>query len=463
MAVRSRFAPSPTGYLHVGSARTALYAWLYARHTNGSFVLRIEDTDLERSTPEHIQTILSSMSWLGLDYDEGPIYQTNRFDRYKEVIDQLVKSGKAYRCYCSKKRLEKLRAEQTANKLKPRYDGCCRDLAEQKEGPYVIRFRNPQTGVVRFDDQVNGPIEFNNSELDDLIIARTDGTPTYNLTVVVDDWDMKMTHVIRGSDHINNTPRQINIFNALGAPVPVYAHVPTILGEDGKKLSKRHGAISVMDYREMGILPHALLNYLVRLGWSSGDKEIFSIKEMIKLFDLVAINKSPAAFDNNKLLWLNQHYLKTDNPVETAKELQWQLDQIGIDTSKGPDLVEIVKIQAERCKTLKEMAAKSRYFFEDVTGYDEKAAEKHLNSDSSDILEYLIKEFKNISCWENDAIHEVVLETADTFDVKLGKVAQPIRVAVTGNTVSPPIDGTLSLLGQKRTVERLERALKSCS
>ncbi len=462
MAVRSRFAPSPTGYLHVGSARTALYAWLYARHKGGTFVLRIEDTDLERSTPEHVETILSSMKWLGLDYDEGPIYQTHRFDRYKEVIERLISEGKAYRCYCSKERLEKLRADQMANKLKPRYDGCCRDLKKPKKGPYVIRFRNPQTGIVHFDDQVNGPIEFRNAELDDLIIARTDGTPTYNLTVVIDDWDMKITHVIRGSDHINNTPRQINIFNALGADVPIYAHVPTILGEDGKKLSKRHGAISVMDYREMGILSHALLNYLVRLGWSSGDKEIFSIKEMIKLFDLVGINKSPAIFDHDKLLWLNQHYLKTDNPAETAKELQWHMDQLGINTSKGPQLVDIVKIQAERCKTLKEMAEKSRYFFEDVTSYDEKAAEKHLNEDSSDILEYLLNEFQKLSNWEDDAIHAAVLEAADTFDVKLGKVAQPIRVAVTGNTVSPPIDATLQLLGKDRTIGRLERAQKFC-
>lgn len=463
MTVRSRFAPSPTGYLHVGSARTALYAWLYARHMNGTFILRIEDTDLERSTPEHVQAILDSMKWLGLDYDEGPIYQTNRFDRYKEVIDLLLSQGKAYRCYCSKERLEKLRTDQMANKLKPRYDGCCRDLTKPKKGPFVVRFRNPQTGIVEFDDQVNGPIEFSNAELDDLIIARADGAPTYNFTVVVDDWDMKITHVIRGSDHINNTPRQINIFKALNANVPIYAHVPTILGEDGKKLSKRHGAVSVMDYRDMGILPHALLNYLVRLGWSSGNQEIFSIKEMIKLFDLVGINKSPAIFDHEKLFWVNQHYLKTDDPKDTAKELQWHMDQLKIDTTKGPQLVDIVRIQAERCKTLKEMAEKSRYFFEDVSSYDEKAAEKHLNADSGDILDYLINEFQNLPSWEEDAIHEVILETADTFDVKLGQIAQPIRVAITGNTVSPPIDVTLKLLGQDRAIKRLQRALKYCA
>lgn len=460
MVVKSRFAPSPTGSLHVGSVRTALYAWLYARHKEGQMVLRIEDTDLERSTPEHIQAILDGMQWLGLDYDEGPYYQTQRFDRYKEVIQQLLDEGKAYRCYCSKERIDQLREEQRANKEKPRYDGHCRHIPASEEGPFVIRFKNPETGVVRFEDQVSGAIEFKNSELDDLIIARSDGSPTYNFTVVVDDWDMGITHVIRGTDHINNTPRQINILKALNAHIPIYAHVPMILGPDGKKLSKRHGAVNVMQYRDMGILPHALLNYLVRLGWSHGDKEIFSKKEMIALFDLVGLNKAAAIFDIEKLLWLNQHYLKTGNPKQIAKDLQWHFDQLGIDTSQGPDLVNIVKIQAERAKTLREMAEKSLYFFEEPEAYDDKALAKHFNEDTADILEYLVKEFGKLSVWDCDAIHTILLDAAEMFDVKLGKIAQPIRIAVTGSTISPPIDATLELLGQKKSIARLERVLK---
>ena len=297
MTVRTRFAPSPTGHLHIGSVRTALYAWLYARHTQGQFILRIEDTDRERSTDENVQVILDGMKWLGLDWDAGPFFQTQRFDRYKELIEKLLDEGKAYRCYCSKERLETLRNTQMANKQKPKYDGRCRDLKTKKDEPYVIRFRNPQEGVVRFDDEVCGTIEIKNSEMDDLIIARADGTPTYNFTVVVDDIDMAITHVVRGADHINNTPRQINIFQVLNAKPPIFAHVPMILGEDGKKLSKRHGADNVLEFQADGILPHALLNYLVRLGWSHGDQEIFTIKQMIEHFDLPGLNKSPAIFN----------------------------------------------------------------------------------------------------------------------------------------------------------------------
>jgi glutamyl-tRNA synthetase len=308
MTVITRFAPSPTGYLHVGGARTALYCWLYARKTQGKFILRIEDTDIERSTPESVQAILDAMAWLNLSYDEGPYYQTKRFDRYKEVIATLLKEDKAYRCYCSKARLAEVRAQQIKDKKKPRYDGFCRYRLEPAEGgPHVIRFRNPPMGDVEFDDLIRGKVSFNNRELDDLIIARTDGAPTYNFTAVIDDWDMKITHVIRGDDHINNTPRQINILRALGATPPLYAHVPIILGSDGKRLSKRHGAVSVMQYREEGFLPEALLNYLVRLGWSHGDQEVFSIQEMIEYFEIQGINNSPAAFNPQKLLWLNQH------------------------------------------------------------------------------------------------------------------------------------------------------------
>ncbi len=328
----------------------------------GTFILRIEDTDLERSTQESVQAILDGMEWLNLNYDEGPFYQTKRFDRYREVCDQLVKEGKAYRCYCSKERLENLRAEQTANKEKPRYDGLCRDRKEAGEGAYVIRFRNPTDGVVEFNDLIRGPVVFANTELDDLIIARSDGTPTYNFTVVVDDWDMKVTHVIRGDDHVNNTPRQVNILHALGATPPLYAHVPMILGSDGKRLSKRHGAVSVMQYREEGFLPEALLNYLARLGWSHGDQEIFSIAELIEFFDIKDINRSPAAFNTEKLLWLNQHYIKTSAPEHVAKELSWHMQQLHIDVTQGPPLSELIKAQAERAKTLREMAEKKRLF-----------------------------------------------------------------------------------------------------
>jgi glutamyl-tRNA synthetase len=326
--IRTRFAPSPTGYLHIGGARTALFSWLFARRHGGAFILRIEDTDLERSTPESIQAIIDGMAWLNLDYDEGPFYQMQRMDRYREVIQQLLDGGHAYRCYCSKERLDQLREAQMVDKQKPRYDGCCRDAQpNDSNAPHVIRFRNPLEGDVVFDDQVFGPIAVSNAELDDLIIARTDGTPTYNFTVVVDDWDMQITHVIRGTDHINNTPRQINILKALGAEVPQYAHVPMILGEDGKRLSKRHGAVSVLQYRDEGFLPEAVLNYLVRLGWSHGDQEVFSREEMMQLFDLEHVNKSPAAVNTEKLAWLNQHYLKEAEPASLVQPFEWQLEQ----------------------------------------------------------------------------------------------------------------------------------------
>ena len=355
--IKTRFAPSPTGYLHVGGARTALYSWLFSRHNKGEFVLRIEDTDLERSTQPAIDAIMDGMNWLNLNWDEGPYYQTKRFDRYNQVIDQMLAAGTAYRCYCSKERLEKLREDQMAKGEKPRYDGCCRhgDHNHTPDEPHVVRFLNPQEGSVIFDDKIRGPIEFSNQELDDLIIRRTDGSPTYNFCVVIDDWDMEITHVIRGEDHINNTPRQINILKALGAPVPEYAHVSMILGDDGKKLSKRYNAVSVMQYRDDGYLPEALLNYLVRLGWSHGDQEIFSIDEMIKDFTLEAISKSASAFNTDKLLWLNHHYINTLPAEQVAVHLDWHIKQQNIDTSNGPSLVELIKLLGERCKTLKEM------------------------------------------------------------------------------------------------------------
>jgi glutamyl-tRNA synthetase len=461
MTIRTRFAPSPTGYLHIGGARTALYSWLFAKQSSGTFILRIEDTDLERSTPESIQAILEAMDWLGLDYQEGPVYQTNCFTRYKEVIEQLIKDGKAYRCYCSRERLDQLRESQQAAKLKPRYDGHCRHTTPQDTGqPYVIRFANPEDGEVVFADAIKGEIRFQNTELDDLIIARTDGTPTYNLTVVVDDWDMKITHVIRGDDHVNNTPRQINILRALGATLPIYAHVPMILGEDGKRLSKRHGAVSVMQYREDGFLPHALLNYLVRLGWSYGDQEIFSREELIKLFKLEGISRSPAALNMDKLLWLNQHHIKNAPKEEIIPELNWHMQKQNIDISKGPNLADLINAQAERCKTLCEIVEKSRFFYEDIKEYDTKAVEKNLNTDTKTALQLLLEKFSALDRWEKEALHSLIKEISTELDVGMGKVAQPLRVALTGNTISPPIDETLVLLGKDKTVARMKHAIE---
>jgi glutamyl-tRNA synthetase len=459
MTVITRFAPSPTGYLHVGGARTALYCWLYARKMQGKFILRIEDTDVERSTQESVQAILDAMTWLELAYDEGPFYQTKRFDRYQQVVDQLLQEGKAYRCYCSKERLEQLRTTQMEKKEKPRYDGFCRDNSNKQDGSYVIRFRNPADGVVEFDDLVRGKLVFANTELDDLIIARSDGTPTYNFTVVVDDWDMHITHVIRGDDHINNTPRQINILRALGATPPLYAHVPMILGAEGKRLSKRHGAVSVMQYREEGFLPDALLNYLVRLGWSHGDQEVFSREEMINLFEIHDINRAPAAFNPEKLLWLNQHYIKHSSPDYVAKELAWHMQQLNIDTSHGPSLIDLIAVQADRVKTLREMAEKSRYFYLDIQ-YNEDAFNKCITPDILPALTEIRNELMKLNEWTKEAIHQVIVDIAERFTLKLGKIMPPVRVAVTGDTISPSIDITLCLLGREKTLARLNGVLE---
>lgn len=459
MSVVTRFAPSPTGHLHIGSARTALYCWLYAQKMQGKFILRIEDTDTERSTPESVQAILDGMQWLGLSYDEGPYYQTKRFDRYRAVIDQLLKEGKAYPCYCSKERLESLRNEQMVNKEKPRYDGRCRERSAQQSGSYVVRFKNPQAGSVDFDDLIRGSLSFSNSELDDLIIARSNGTPTYNFTVVVDDWDMGVTHVIRGDDHINNTPRQINILRAVGATLPQYAHLPMILGPDGKRLSKREGAASVMDYREEGILPEALLNYLVRLGWSHGDQEIFSLAEMTDFFEIHDINKAPAALNPDKLLWLNQHYLKTQDPEVIAQRLAWYMEKRGVEVQNGPPLVEIVKAQRERVKTLKDMVEKSRFFYGELE--PQGAGQVSLPAELQAPLVAIRDQLKTLSEWSTERIHQCINEIATQYQLKLGKLAQPLRVAVTGGSVSPPIDLTLYLIGRERVILRLTQALGS--
>ncbi|MCD6047304.1 MAG: glutamate--tRNA ligase [Gammaproteobacteria bacterium] len=453
MTIRTRFAPSPTGFLHVGGARTALFSYLFAKKNKGVFILRIEDTDLERSTPEAVQAILDGMNWLGLKEDEGPFYQTKRFDRYKAVIQDWLAKGTAYRCTCSKERLEKLREEQMANKEKPRYDGRCRELnLSETSEPFVVRFKNPAQGEVIVHDAVHGDVIFQNSELDDLIIARSDGTPTYNFTVVVDDADMKVTHVIRGDDHLNNTPRQINMLEAMGANIPVYAHVPMILGDDGKKLSKRHGAVSVMQYRDEGFLPEALLNYLVRLGWSHGDQEIFSMQEMIQEFSLDHLSKSAAAFNTEKLLWLNQHYIKTLPADYVAKALGWQFDALGIDTSKGPTLTDVVTAQAERCKTLKEMAEKSQIFYEEnftpgpVANLDEKAKAA---------LEDLKAQLMQCQEWTVEKLYDIFHAIIESHQLKFPQLGKPLREILVAGASPLPINWIMKLLGKEKTLARL--------
>ena len=457
----TRFAPSPTGLLHIGGVRTALFSWLQARRQGGKFILRIEDTDRERSTDEAVRVILEGMQWLGLAADEGPFFQTARFDRYKEVIAELLAAGKAYRCYCTKEELEQLRAEQMARKEKPRYDGRWRERTDGREGVEpVIRFKNPLSGEVVVEDLVHGRVVYQNTELDDLIIARSDGTPTYNFCVVVDDMDMGVTHVIRGDDHLNNTPRQMNMLAALGAKVPVYAHVPMILGPDGTKLSKRHGAVSVLQYEEDGFLPDALLNYLVRLGWSHGDQEIFTREEMIAAFDISDVNKAASAFNPEKLLWLNQQHLMRAEPLKVVPYLKPHLARLGIECSDDNYLAKVVVAQRERVKTLKEMAVASCYFFGDSVEIDSKARDKHLTPEALALLGELTTHLAALTEWTAASVHAAVQALAEGKGLGLGKVAQPLRVAVTGNTISPPIDLTLELLGRQRTLSRLERAQK---
>jgi len=457
--IKTRFAPSPTGYLHVGGARTALFSWLHARKHGGKYVLRIEDTDLQRSTKESINAILEAMTWLGLEYDEGPFYQTRRFERYNEIIDELFDKDLAYRCSCSKERLDELREEQMRRKQKPRYDGHCRGISIDTDEPHVVRFRNPTEGNVIIDDQVRGKIIFQNDELDDLIIRRSDGSPTYNLTVVVDDLDMGITDVIRGDDHVNNTPRQINILRALGKEPPRYAHVPMILGDDGSRLSKRHGAVSVMEYRNQGILPEALLNYLVRLGWSHGDEELFTLDQMVELFDISDVNRAASTFNTEKLLWINQHHIKNADPARIARLLSPHMGDLGIDPADGPDLVEVVHEQQERAKTLVEMAEISTFFYRDYEEFDEKAAKKNLKAAAREPLEQMRDRLASVDDWEAEKLHQLVIDVAELLDLKLGKVAQPLRVAVVGRAASPGIDVTLQLVGREACLRRIDKAL----
>ena len=460
MTVRTRFAPSPTGFLHIGGLRTALFCWLYARRHGGKYVLRIEDTDLERSTAEAIQQILDGLEWAGLEHDEGPFYQTQRFDRYREVIEQLLAQGSAYRCYCTKEELEQMRAQQAARGEKPRYDGRWRDRSDSREGVApVVRFKNPLAGEVVVDDVVHGRVVFQNSELDDLIIARSDGTPTYNFCVVVDDMDMQITHVIRGDDHLNNTPRQMNMLLALGRRPPTYAHLPMILGSDGAKLSKRHGAVSVLQYRDEGYLPEAVLNYLVRLGWSHGDQEIFSIDEMVRLFDIADVNKSASAFDVEKLAWLNQQHMMRAPAARVAAVLRWHLERNGIQAEDGPKLEQIVLAQRERAKTVKEMAANSLFFFRAPAAYDDKAVRKHVTPEVLGLLNEVMGGLGRLEDWRAESIHALISASAADRGVSLGKLAQPIRLAVCGGTVSPPIDATLAILGKSESLARIAKAM----
>ncbi len=469
MTVRTRFAPSPTGFLHIGGARTALFSWAFAKKHGGDFILRIEDTDVARSTPEAVQAILDGMQWLGLDYDEGPFYQMQRMDRYKQVIQTMLEAGSAYYCYSSKEELEALREQQMANKLKPRYDGKWRPEAgkllptpPQNILP-AIRFKNPQDGVVNWDDMVKGRIEIANAELDDLIIARADGTPTYNFCVVVDDSDMGITQVIRGDDHVNNTPRQINMLKALAdldsnIKVPQYAHLSMILGGDGQKLSKRHGAVSVMQYDDDGYLPEAVINYLARLGWSHGDDEVFSKQQFAEWFDLDHITPSAAQFNTEKLNWLNAHYIKQADNAYLVQDISKRLAKLGVAVCGQPNLSAVIDLYKERANTLNELAASIAYFYQ-KPALDVVASEKHLTADVKPILISLANSLKNID-WQAEHIHHEIQAAVTDNAVKFPKIAMPLRVMLTGIAQSPSIDQVMALLGKDEVLARIESALK---
>ena len=454
--MKSRFAPSPTGYLHIGGARTALFAWLWAKKNQGEFILRIEDTDKERSTKESVEVILQGMEWLGLDYDKGPIFQSDRIERYQAVISLLIDSDKAYYCNCSKQRLDSLREDLMKKGEKPKYDGCCR---KKNLTDGVVRFLNPNDKVVLFEDYVKGNIEFANSELDDLVIARADGSPTYNLTVVVDDHDMGIDFVIRGDDHINNTPKQINLYKALGWSLPTFAHVPMILGGDGARLSKRHGAVNILSYRDEGYLPKALLNYIVRLGWSHGNQELFSISEMIDLFDLKDINKAPASFNKDKLVWLNQSYIKTTEINELLNHLQYHLDRQSINTNNGPNIKDVVESLRDRSKTLIEMANSCTMFYQDFDSFDSDLAKNVFQTKSRTILESLYSSLEALDSWTAEEIHNVIMKICKNRNIGFAKVGQPFRLALSGNGKSGSIDKSAQLVGKDRTLSRLKMAI----
>lgn len=459
--IRTRFAPSPTGYLHIGGVRTALYSWLYAKKLGGEFILRIEDTDLERSTEESVNAILEGMAWLGLDYDQGPFYQTRRFERYKEVIDALLEKDMAYYCYATPEELDAMREAQKEAGEKARYDARFRDFTGEPPAGVkpVIRFKNPTDGEVVIDDLVKGKVIIGNKELDDLIIARSDGTPTYNLSVVVDDWDMGVTHVIRGDDHLNNTPRQINMYDAMDAEAPKFAHIPMVLGEDGSRLSKRHGAVSVLQYKEEGFLPEALLNYLVRLGWSHGDQEIFTVDEMIEYFDINDVNSAPSTFNTDKLTWINEQHIQKADAQHLARHLAPFMAERGCDLSQGPELSDVANVLRERAKTLVEMANGGVYFYNDFETFEEGAAKKHLRPVAEEALAYLYNKFEALNEWTAGPIHAAINATAEELEIGMGKVGMPLRVAITGGGQSPGIDQTAELIGKKRCLARIKMAL----
>lgn len=459
MTVITRFAPSPTGYLHVGGARTAFFSYLFARKNKGRFILRIEDTDRERSTQASVDAIFEGMNWLGMENDGEVFFQTKRFPQYKEKVQQLLDEGKAYYCTCSKKRLDEIREAQMKAGGKPRYDGKCRDLNLPDSDDAVVRFLNPQEGEVTFDDYVRGVITVANSELDDLIIARPDGTPTYNFTVVIDDVDMKITHVIRGDDHINNTPRQINIYKALGEELPRFAHLPMILGDDGARLSKRHGAVSVMEYANDGYLPEAVLNYLVRLGWSYEDKELFTKEEMIELFDLKKVNKAPSAFNTSKLNWINQQYIQQADSQRLAELLKTRLDVLNVVVPESIDLLKVVDMFKSRAVTINEIADSALFLFSDINEYDEKAVKKVFKQSAILPFETLIKKMSGVQDWANANLHDLIEDTVNELEVGFGKVGQPLRVALTGQSSGPANDEIMHVLGQVESIKRTENAL----
>jgi glutamyl-tRNA synthetase len=459
MTVRTRFAPSPTGFLHIGGARTALFSWAYAKKHGGQFILRIEDTDVERSTPAAVQAILDGMRWLGLDYDEGPFYQMQRMDTYKKVLQTMLDAGTAYYCYSSKAELEALREAQMLTGVKPKYDGKWRPEAGKtlpsipQDIPPVIRFKNPQTGVVAWDDLVKGRIEIANAEMDDLIIARADGTPTYNFCVVVDDYEMGITQVIRGDDHVNNTPRQINMLMALGATIPQYAHLSMILGDDGQKLSKRHGAVSVMQYDDDGYLPEAVLNYLARLGWSHGDAEIFNMQQFCEWFDLDHITPSAAQFNTEKLNWLNAHYIKEANIDALAGDITKRLANIGVTVQAQPKLVDVLGLYKERANNLNQLAKDIAYFYAPQQA-NIADVEKHITPDVKPALQTLAEKLAKID-WTAEAIHAAINEVVSQYALKFPKLAMPLRVMLCGIAQSPSIDQVMAILGQKETLARL--------
>ena len=459
--VRTRFAPSPTGDLHIGGARTALFNWLLARHHGGAFILRIEDTDVARSTQESIQVILDAMRWLGLDWDEGPFYQTQRIALYQEMAELLMSKGKAYRCYCPPDELDAKREAAMKAGLKPKYDRTClRRKAFPQDRPFAIRFFSPDEGKTVVEDLIQGRVEFDNSELDDLIILRSDGLPTYNFSVVVDDVTMAITHVIRGNDHLNNTPRQIQIYQALGYPLPKFGHVPMILGPDKKKLSKRHGAQSVMEYQKMGYLSQAVVNYLVRLGWSYGDQEEFTLKELIEKFTLEAVGKAAAAINPGKLDWLNSQYIKRMEPDELVKKVLPFMEAKGYSIGDFDLLRKVVLSLRERVKTLVEMAELSAFYFSDEIVYEEASAQKFLREESLPILKEMVESLSKEAILKRESSHLLIQRLAESHQAPLVKVAQPLRVALTGRAVSPPIDEVMEILGKEKVIKRLQKAVQ---